>query len=63
MIQRLRVPIGFLIAVIVLYLATPKVITIGIGLPFAIAGAIVRGMAAGYNIALHALWRSYKDSK
>ena len=47
MIQKLRVPIGFVIAAIVLYLATPKVITILIGLPIAIAGAILRGMAAG----------------
>src|SRR6185369_449860 len=39
--------IGFVIAAIVLYLATPKVITILIGLPIAIAGAILRGMAAG----------------
>src|SRR5207247_1749025 len=47
MIQRLRVPIGFVIAAIVLYLATPTGITIMAGLPIAIAGALLRGMAAG----------------
>src|SRR4051794_6680045 len=47
MIQRLRVPAGFAIAAVVLYFATPKGITILAGLPIAIAGAILRGMAAG----------------
>jgi len=46
-IQRLRVPIGFVIAAAVLYLATPKGITILIGLPIAVSGALLRGMAAG----------------
>ena len=40
MIQRLRVPLGFVIAAIVLYLATPRGITILAGLPIALAGAI-----------------------
>lgn len=47
MIQRLRVPLGFLIAAIVLYLATPTMNTILAGLPLALAGAVFRGMAAG----------------
>jgi protein-S-isoprenylcysteine O-methyltransferase Ste14 len=47
MIQRLRVPLGFVIAAVVLYLATPRGITILAGLPFAIAGALIRAMAAG----------------
>lgn len=47
MIQKLRVPIGFVIAAVVLYIATPKGITILAGLPIAIAGALLRGMAAG----------------
>src|SRR5438477_354649 len=47
MIQRLRVPLGFAIAALVLYLATPTASTILIGLPVAVAGAIFRAMAAG----------------
>jgi protein-S-isoprenylcysteine O-methyltransferase Ste14 len=47
MIQRFRVPLGFAIAALVLYLATPKAITILAGLPIAVAGALLRGMAAG----------------
>jgi protein-S-isoprenylcysteine O-methyltransferase Ste14 len=47
MIQRLRVPLGFVIAAVVLYLATPKGISILAGLPVAAAGAFLRGMAAG----------------
>jgi len=47
MIQRLRVPLGFVIAAAVLYLATPRAITIFVGLPVAVAGALLRGMAAG----------------
>jgi protein-S-isoprenylcysteine O-methyltransferase Ste14 len=47
MIQRLRVPLGFVIAAAVLYLATPRGITILIGLPIAFAGALLRAMAAG----------------
>jgi protein-S-isoprenylcysteine O-methyltransferase Ste14 len=47
MIQRLRVPLGFVIAAAVLYLATPRALTILIGLPVAFAGALLRAMAAG----------------
>ena len=47
MIQRLRVPLGFVIAAAVLYLAKPRGITIITGLPFAVAGALLRAMAAG----------------
>jgi protein-S-isoprenylcysteine O-methyltransferase Ste14 len=46
-IQRLRVPLGFVVAAAVLYLATPRGITILIGLPIAIAGGLLRAMAAG----------------
>jgi protein-S-isoprenylcysteine O-methyltransferase Ste14 len=38
---------GFAIAAIVLYLATPTGVTILAGLPVALSGAILRGMAAG----------------
>ena len=47
MIQRLRVPLGFIIAAVVLYLATPSAQSLIVGLPIAIAGAILRAMAAG----------------
>ena len=46
MIQKLRVPLGFVIAVAVLYLASPTGISILAGLPVAIAGAVLRGLAA-----------------
>jgi len=46
-IQKLRVPLGFIIAALVLYLARPTGISILAGLPFAIAGALLRGLAAG----------------
>ena len=47
MIQRLRVPLGFVVAAAVLYFATPTTISILAGLPIALAGAAFRGMAAG----------------
>ena len=47
MIQKLRVPLGFVVAAAVLYLARPTGLTILIGLPFAAAGALLRGLAAG----------------
>src|SRR6516165_7355153 len=47
MIQRYRVPLGFLVAAAVLYLATPTKPSIGLGLPVALIGAAFRGLAAG----------------
>src|SRR5262244_3593557 len=47
MVQKLRVPLGFVIAAAVLYLAEPTVISILIGLPVAITGAAFRALAAG----------------
>ena len=47
MIQKLRVPLGFVVAAIVLYLAKPTGLTILIGLPIALAGTLFRGAAAG----------------
>ena len=47
MIQRLRVPLGFLVAAAVLYLATPNGPSILLGFPIALTGAAFRGMAAG----------------
>ena len=47
MVQRFRVPLGFLIAAVVLYLAHPTTRLIGVGLPIALAGAVLRALAAG----------------
>ena len=47
MIQRLRVPLGFVIAAAVLYFATPTSESIAVGFPIAIIGAVFRGLAAG----------------
>jgi len=47
MAQKLRVPLGFAIAAVVLYLAEPTVISILIGLPVGIVGAVFRALAAG----------------
>jgi protein-S-isoprenylcysteine O-methyltransferase Ste14 len=47
MIQRLRVPLGFVIAAAVLYLARPTGTLLLIGLPIALCGAILRALAAG----------------
>ena len=47
MIQKLRVPLGFVIAALVLYLAHPNAFSLLAGLPAALAGAILRGLAAG----------------
>jgi len=46
MIQKLRVPLGFFIAALVLYFAQPTGLSILAGFPFALAGAILRGLAA-----------------
>lgn len=47
MIQRFRVPFGFLVAGAVLYLATPTKTSIIAGFPVALIGAAFRGLAAG----------------
>src|SRR5438067_9519795 len=47
MAQRFRVPLGFVLAVAVLYLAEPTRISILTGLPVAIIGALFRALAAG----------------
>ena len=47
MIQKLRVPMGFVIAAAVLFFAEPTVISIIVGLPVALAGAAFRALAAG----------------
>jgi len=47
MIQRARVPLGFIVAGAVFYLAEPTGISMAVGLPVAVAGALLRLMAAG----------------
>src|SRR5688572_18684445 len=47
LIQRLRVPLGFVIAVLVLYFAQPTRTLLLLGLPIALAGAALRALAAG----------------
>jgi len=47
MAQKLRVPLGFVLAAAVVLLATPTPLSILIGLPVALVGAIFRALAAG----------------
>lgn len=47
MVQKLRVPMGFVIAAAVLYLAQPTALSILAGLPIALIGAVFRALAAG----------------
>src|SRR5262249_20980246 len=47
MAQKIRVPLGFVLAALVLYLAQPTTVSILVGLPIAIAGAVLRALAAG----------------
>src|SRR6266850_4231413 len=47
MVQKLRVPLGFVIAAAVLYFAEPTVTSILAGLPVALIGALFRALAAG----------------
>ena len=47
MVQKLRVPLGFVIAAAVLYFAEPSRVSILVGLPVALVGALFRALAAG----------------
>jgi protein-S-isoprenylcysteine O-methyltransferase Ste14 len=47
MAQKLRVPLGFVLAAIVLYLAKPTTVSILVGLPVALIGWLFRALAAG----------------
>jgi protein-S-isoprenylcysteine O-methyltransferase Ste14 len=47
MIQKFRVPLGFVVAALVLYFAEPTGSSILAGLPFGVAGAVLRALAAG----------------
>ena len=46
-LARLRVPLGFVLAAIVLYLATPNAVVLAVGLPLATVGLVFRAAAAG----------------
>ena len=46
MAQKLRVPLGFLVATLVIYFAEPTATSILIGLPVALMGALFRAFAA-----------------
>lgn len=47
MAQKLRVPLGFLIAAAVLYFAEPTRVSILVGIPVALVGVLFRALAAG----------------
>ena len=47
MAQKLRVPLGFVIAAAVLYFAEPSLVSILVGVPVALIGALFRALAAG----------------
>jgi len=47
MAQKIRVPLGFVLAASVLYLAEPTRLSILVGLPVALVGAVFRALAAG----------------
>ncbi|HNY42578.1 MAG TPA: isoprenylcysteine carboxylmethyltransferase family protein [Bryobacteraceae bacterium] len=47
-VQRLRVPFGFLLAAIFLYLAQPTWLSLLLGLPLSAAGLALRSWAAGH---------------
>ncbi len=47
MAQKIRVPLGFLIAAAVLYFAEPTIWSIALGMPIALLGGVFRALAAG----------------
>lgn len=48
LLARLRVPLGFLIALLFLVFSSPSWLTLVIGFPIALAGAFIRGWASGH---------------
>jgi protein-S-isoprenylcysteine O-methyltransferase Ste14 len=46
--RRIRVPLGFLVAALYLWLAHPSVKSLLFGVPFVIAGLLLRGWASGH---------------
>lgn len=47
-LQRLRVPLGFLVAAIFIYFAQPTAVSLATGAPLALIGLLVRGWASGH---------------
>ncbi len=47
MAQRLRVPLGFVVAALVIYFAEPTAFSIFLGFPVALVGTALRALAAG----------------
>jgi protein-S-isoprenylcysteine O-methyltransferase Ste14 len=47
MVQKLRVPLGFAVALTVLYISNPGALSIAAGLPIAFCGVVFRAAAAG----------------
>src|ERR1700741_1463452 len=48
LLQRVRIPLGFLFAILFLVFAKPTVLTIAIGGGIALVGLLVRGWASGH---------------
>ena len=48
LLQRVRVPLGFLLAVLLIVLARPTVLTLAIGGAVALIGVVIRAWAAGH---------------
>ena len=48
LLARLRVPLGFLIALLFLVFSSPSWLTLAIGSPIALAGAFIRAWASGH---------------
>jgi protein-S-isoprenylcysteine O-methyltransferase Ste14 len=46
--RRIRVPSGFVLAAVYLWLAKPGALSLLIGAPFILAGLVIRGMASGH---------------
>jgi protein-S-isoprenylcysteine O-methyltransferase Ste14 len=57
-VARLRVPLGFLFGAVVLWLATPTMTTLSVGVPMAVLGEALRIWAAGHLIKSEEVTRS-----
>ncbi len=48
LVQRIRVPLGFIFAIVFLIFARPTVLTLAIGSVIALVGVLIRGWASGH---------------
>src|SRR2546422_11210556 len=48
LIQRLRVPVGFITAILFVFFSRPTWRSLAIGVPIAVAGAMIRAWASGH---------------